>query len=333
MSTVELLRAHAPAAPEALHTRVLALRPQPRRRRARPLLLVAAAAGIAVAAALVHGFSTSAPTAPQRHIAQHLQHFKLSASGGSGGGTATTPTSAAAAPFQRNAIPAPAPNRLQHTDASIRIRVPGTDALGRATTQATRIASSLGGYAQSVVYRTPQGGGGASYLELRVPAQNVKAALTRLAGLGDLVSQQISIQDLTNELQRESAQITELRAHVAALQQALQNPALPEAQRVLLQIRLADAKRALAQRLHGRKGTLTSGATARISLVLTTQKHAAAPPPHRGRLGRMLHSAVGFLALEGIVLLFALIVASPLAVALVLLYAWRRRATDRLLME
>lgn len=331
MSTVELLRAHAPAAPEALHTRVLALRPQPRRRRVRPLLLVAAAAGIAVAAALVHGFSTSAPKAPARHgIEQHLGSV---ANVGAGAARVPKATFAPATVQGSAAVPAPAPNRLQHTDASIRVRVASTDALGEATTEATRIASSLGGYAQSVVYRTPQGGGGASYLELRVPAQNVKTALARLAGLGDLVSQRISIQDLTNELQRESAQITELRAHVVALQQALQNPALPEVQRVLLQIRLADAKRALAQRLHGRKGTLASGATARISLVLTTQKHAAAPPARRGRLGRMLHSAVGFLALEGIVLLFALIVASPLAVALGLLYAWRRRATDRLLME
>src|SRR5207302_10084835 len=32
-------------------------------------------------------------------------------------------------------------------------------------------------YAQSVDYRTPDGGGGASYLELRVPAQNVKTAI------------------------------------------------------------------------------------------------------------------------------------------------------------
>jgi hypothetical protein len=250
------------------------------------------------------------------------------ASGGSGSLDVRAPNAKAIA-----AIPAPAPNRLQHTDASIRVRVGSTDALGDATTRATRIATSLGGYAQSVVYRTPQGGGGASYLELRIPAQNVKKALSELAGLGVLVSQQISIQDLTSQLQRQSAQIAELRARIAALQTALENPALPEAQRVLLQIKLAESKRALAQRLHGRKGTLASAATSRISLVLTTQKHAAAAPPHRGRLGRMLHSAVGFLAIEGMVVLFALIVASPFAVALALLYAWRRRATERLLME
>ena len=67
--------------------------------------------------------------------------------------------------------------------------------------------------------------------------------------------------------------------------------------------------------------------------MLTTEKRAAAAPPHRGRIGRILHAAVGFLALEGIVLLFALIVASPLAVAFGLWWFWRRRATERLLME
>jgi len=67
--------------------------------------------------------------------------------------------------------------------------------------------------------------------------------------------------------------------------------------------------------------------------VLAAQKQAAAAPHHRGRVGRMLHGAIGFLALEGIVLLFALIVASPLAVALGLWWLVRRRATERLLME
>jgi hypothetical protein len=160
----------------------------------------------------------------------------------------------------------------------------------------------------------------------------VKVALTRLSDLGVLVSQQVSIQDLTAKLQLQSDEIAQLRRRVGALQEALRNPALPDAQRVLLQIKLAESRRALAQRLHGRKGTLAAGATSRISLVLTTQKHAAAPPPHRGRLGRMLHDAVGFLALEGMVLLFALIVVSPFAIGFGLLWYWRRRAADRVLL-
>jgi hypothetical protein len=327
MSTVELLRAHAPAAPEELQRRVSLLRPAPRRGpRVRPVLVLAAAATIAVLAAVVHGFSTSAPTAQP----QTKQTLTLQTGAASGSAHSFAPAKAPDTARAAVAVPAPAPGRLQHTDASIRVRV---DDVGNATTRATRIATELGGYAQSVRYRTPQNRAAVSYIELRVPAQNVKRALAQLGGLGTLVSQQLSIDDLTSTLERQSAQIAQLRRRVAALQTALHNPSLPDAQRVLLQIKLSEAKRALAQRLHGRKATLSAGATSRVSLVLENRKHAAAPPHHRGRVGRMLHSAVGFLAIEGIVLLFALIVASPFAIAVTLLWLWRRRAVDRLLME
>jgi hypothetical protein len=332
MSTVDLLRAHAPSAPDHLHRRVLELRPVERRRRVRPVLVLAIAAAIAVLAAVVHGFSTSSPSHRQTLTlgripqVQGAPTWTTADSAGSGGALSGTVGQKALVP----AVPSPAPGRLQHTDASITVRV---EDLGATTTRATRIATSLGGYAQSVVYRTPQGSGGQSFLELRIPAQHVKEALSRLAGLGVLVSQQISIQDLTTTLERQSAQIAQLHRRVAALQAALRNTALPDAQRVLLQIQLSEAKRALGQRVHGRKGTIAAGVTSRVSLVLTTKKHAAAAPPHRGRAGRMLHSAVGFLAIEGMVALFALIVISPVAVALALVWFWRRRATDRLLME
>jgi hypothetical protein len=289
------------------------------------VLVLAAAAAVAVLAAVVHGFSTSAPSG-QPHTKRTLtvQHGAVAS------GSAKVPAFSAATDQSALAAPAPAPGRLQHTDASIRVRV---DDVGRATARATRIATALGGYAQSVRYRTPQNRAAVSYIELRIPAQNVKRALAQLGGLGTLVSQQISIEDLTNTLERQSAQIAQLRRRVAALQAAVRDPSLPDAQRVLLQIKLAEAKRALAQRLHGRKSTLAAGATSRVSLVLENRKHAAAAPHHRGRLGRMIDSAVGFLAIEGIVLLFALIVASPVAIALALLWLWRRRAVDRLLME
>jgi hypothetical protein len=140
----------------------------------------------------------------------------------------------------------------------------------------------------------------------------------------------LSVTDLQTRLQTQSSQIAELRRRVAALQAAVDDPSLPAAQKVLLRIRLAEAERALAQRLHARQGTLASGATARISLVIGTEK-AITPIPHRGRIDRMLHSAVGFLALEAMVLLFALIVISPFALVAAIVWLWRRRSVDRLL--
>src|SRR4051812_29914458 len=239
MSTVELLRAHAPSAPEELHRRVLMLRPGERRRRVRPVLVLAAAGAIAVLAAVVHGFSTSSPS-PIVHTYSSGAAAKAPSAPSTAQPTWTTADSAGSGgsalegSLKQRAVAVPtSPNRLQHTDASIRVRV---DDLGTTTTRATRIATALGGYAQSVVYRTPQRGVGESFLELRIPAHNVQKALSQLAGLGVLVSQQISLQDLTNVLERQSAQIAQLHRRIAALQAALRNPALPDSQRVLLQI-------------------------------------------------------------------------------------------------
>jgi len=334
--TVErLLRAHAPHAPETLRERVLELEsaPQPRHTPSRRLVLVAlpAALAIAVLAAVVHGVVGSGSP---RAVPATKSLSAPAQSGGSVGSGSTVRSSVHASADSTQALTAPsvgAPARLQHTDASLQVRVNDVDALAAATSRATRIATSLGGYAQSVDYRTPNGGGGASYLELRVPAQNVKTAIARLGGLGTLVSQELSVTDLQQTFRTQSEQIAQLRRRVAALHAALTGVSLPEAQKVLLQIRLAESKRALAQRLNARKGTISAGTTAQISLVIGTEKAIAPVAHHRGRLGRMMHSAVGFLALEGIILLYALIVISALALVAAAVWAWRRRSGERLL--
>jgi hypothetical protein len=342
MTIGTVLRAHAPRAPESLRTRVLAL--EPRRAPSRRLVLVLALALVAaVAAAIVHGLVSPSGSKPQHAVAfgeaPHIKralapdlHPPVDSRGGSGGATwAQALPSVAGGP----ALPsvAGAPTRLQHTDASLEVRVKNTSA---ATTQATRIATSLGGYAQSVNYNSAPGGGGTASIVLRVPAQNVKAALARLEGLGRLVSQNLSVTDLEHDLQLESAQIAQLRRTIVALRTALKSPSLPDAQRVILQIRLAESKRALSQRLHARTGTITAGTTSRISLFLSTQNAVAPVPHHRGRLGRMVHSAVGFLGLEGTIVLYALIVAGPVALLAALLWSLRearRRRDERLVME
>src|SRR5947207_10387029 len=353
---VDELRAASVRAPEELRDRVLPAAParrslgtvRPSRRLA--LVVVPAAVALAVVAAIVHGFTGSGGG---RGVTEHSAAAGAKAPSW---GTTTVPTqrqlsagadgsrsgieSVVPAPAGGGALTAGAPSvggngRLQHTDASLEVRVADVDHLSDATSAATRIATSLGGYAQSVVYRTPQGGGGASYLELRVPAQNVRRALSRLAQLGALVSQQVSVEDLEHQLRAESEQIAQLRRRVAALRQALRDPALPDAQRVLLRIKLAESRRALSQQLNARKGTVAAGTTARVSVVLETKQAIVPVPHHRGRLGRMLHSAVGFLALEGTIALYALIVVAPLARVVAL--AWglaraRRRRDERRLL-
>jgi hypothetical protein len=328
MTVEALLRAHAPHAPESLRERVFAR--EPKRRRvtlpSRRLVLVAlpAALGVAVSVAVVHGIVGSGSRSVVATPTEVQQLHGAAAK------------SLAPKSWQRAAVPATRPTltpsvgasaRLQHTAASMELRVANGNDLAQSTTRATRIATSLGGYAKSVHYSS----GGTAVIDLRIPTQRVKSALARLAGLGTLVSQQLSVTDLEQQLQTQSAQVAQLRRRVAALQAAIQDPALADAQKVLLRIRLAESRRALSQRLHAQKGTIASGTTSTISLVIGTKKSVAPVSHPRGRLGRIVHSAVGFLALEAIVALFALIVISPIALVAALLWLWRRRAVDRLL--
>jgi hypothetical protein len=345
-------------APDVLRSRVLAARPLPRRSffaqrppRRFALVVLPGVLAVAVTAAIVHGLTTgssprpvtfgqpavvhggAAPNAKRAAVPPTSTWSADSGTGSSGavGGAVNNLKSAT----QSALAPTATSGRLAHTDASLEVRVADTEHLSAATSAATRIATSLGGYAQSVDYQTPQGGSGTASIELRVPAQNVQRALTRIAALGKLVSQEVSVNDLQHALQVESAQIAQLRRRVAALRTAIADPALADAQRVLLQIKLAESKRALSQRLHARKGTISAGTTARISLVLGTEHSVITPAPPRGRTSRMLHSAVGFLGLEGTIALYALIVISPLAVlgglAWGLARARRRRDEQRLL--
>jgi hypothetical protein len=319
-----------------LRERVFALEPKERRLSlpSRRLVLVAlpAAVGIAVSVAVVHGIigsSSTQPTAAHRSLVAGVTAptWTSATEGGAVLGQLQKVPDAAAAKSVAAAPSVGSPARLQHTDASMQIRVATDDELAQATTRATRIATSLGGYAKSVNYRSQ----GTSVIDLRIPTQNVKTALARLAGLGTLVSQELSVTDLQQQLQNQSAQIAQLRRRIAALQAAVRDPSLADAQKVLLRIRLAESQRALSQRLHARTGTISAGTTSSVSLVIDTQKAAASVPHPRGRLGRMVHSAVGFLALEAIIALYALIVISPLAIVAALLWFWRRRSVDRLL--
>jgi hypothetical protein len=366
---VSELRATAPAAPDSLRDRVLEGAPAPRRHRSKKrrlaLVVVPLAVVLALGAAFVHGFvnsgsdhssaelspvtrvpgaATSATNGAVRHsIARQSVHneralgplkqgvqkksYALGYSGYAPGRPKALATDAGAL-----AIPT---NRLVHAAASLEVRVPGRSELSKATNQATQDVAALGGYAQSVRYSASHNGGGSAVLALRVPVQKAETAIGKLGGLGTLLSQQVSTQDLQAKLTSQTSQIGSLKRAIAVYESALQSTTLPASQRAILQIRLNNARRSLSRLEHARKGTLAAGANADISLVLTTQKGAVVATHHReGRLGRLLGDAAHFLALEGIILLYALIVLAPV-ILLVALGWWilreRRRREERLL--
>jgi hypothetical protein len=342
-ATIDAVREAPPRAPERLRERVGTLPRQEQRTLALPrprralLAVTAGAAALAVGLAALHGLRTpsGSPVAEStvsggtvtRQAKAPSTFDQAVPAPATGGG-------ALGQPLQTQAAPAPSGKRLQRYQASITVRVE-SDKLGRATNRATQIARSLGGYAASVQYRTPQGQPGESFLELRIPTQNVQEALARLTSLGTLASQQVFVKDLQQIFERQTAQIAELRQRVRLLTDTLKSQSLTPVQRIQLQLELADAKRALAQRTHARKGTIAAGTLARVSLVLTEAQHAAVPPVHHGRLHRILTSAVSFLALEATILLYGLIVVGPL-LALAAAAWWglgirRRRDEARLL--
>jgi hypothetical protein len=366
---VSELRANPPVAPERLRQRVLELGPAsrsrraalPRSRRGRALAVVLVAAAIAVGAALVHGFVSSGSNAAANEAVHGFAQLAPStiAHRALKGGSTTTVVQAGTArapkafetykgaagnsgqPLNLDNLPAAEvltipKDRLVHADASLQVHVGGHSALTSATNKATQIVSSLGGYAQSVQYQSETKGGGSSFLALKVPVGKAQTAIGRLAQLGTLVSQQVSTQDLQQTLTRQTNGIGTLRRAIAVYEQALKTP-LTASQRIEIQIKLANARHSVKVLRKARAGTVASGAAADISLTLTTSKSSIVGGGSHtsGRFDRLLGGAAGFLALEGIIVLYALVVLSPLLVigglASVFLRERRRRDERRLL--
>lgn len=231
-------------------------------------------------------------------------------------------------------------NRLVHADASLEVRVGSRAALSRATNKATQIVSHLGGYAQNVRYQASRQGYGNAYLALRVPVGKAQTAIAQLGALGMLVQQEIQTQDLQHQLTHQNSQIGSLRRAIGIYQQALNSGTLSGSQRVEVQIKLANAEHTLAAVRKQRSGTVAAGATADISLVLTTSKHAfvGGGRHHHGggsAFTRRLGDAAHFLGLEGIYVLYALVLLSPFILLGGLgwaLFRERRRRDERRLL-
>jgi hypothetical protein len=338
------------------------------------LVVVPVAVALAVGAALVHGFVSSrsdrAATAPLNALAvtnptskgaEHLAAGVAAKRTLTHGDNATNlqKLRAVPRPVETNALNSPTfsasgstqsysmeqglatvtipKNRLVHADATLQVRVPSHSALTHATNQATKIVGTLGGYAQSVQYQSSRNGTGNAFLDLRVPVGKAEIALAKLASLGTLVSQQVSTQDLQQQYTQQTNSIGTLRREIAVYVQALQSTTLSATERVAIQIKLENARHSLKLLKKARTATVAQGATADISLTLTTNKDAGIVPAHHttGRFDRLLGSAARFLALEGIVFLYALVVLAPFlilaGVTWWILRERRRREESRLL--
>ncbi len=204
------------------------------------------------------------------------------------------------------------------------LRVKDADALTDRTNEAMRVVRSYGGYVASVEQSTLAGQPGRAELALRVPVSRVEAVLVRLSALGAVTERHLSIRDLEQVVRQQRARIVQLRLRVGRLTETLRGSLAPDV-RLRLQLQLEEARRQLSSATGSNRTTLRDAALSRVSLTLTTQKAVGATKKGgAGRIERAARDAGSFLAAAGAVVLYLLIVLSPLFV-LALLAAWGTR--------
>ena len=309
------LRAARPAAPAELreHVRRIAAAAEPERRprltwRRALVLAVPVAAALAGAALLVPRGSHRAAVEPQPYQAVN--------SGAAARAKAAAPAQAAAA------IPRPSRNRVQRIGASLQLRVPNPQAVSDATKQAVAIARSLGGYPSRLTVDA-QGRSGYASIVLRIPKQHIQQAVTRLSGLGTIVGENVTIQDLQTQVDASARKLKRLEARLAYWQ------AQPQTEQAQKQV--ASFTAAIAKLRRSRAATIRSASFATLALQLSTRP---APPVVHQSHGP-LHGLGTALRWLGIGAVYALALGGPIVLLLALCWlaarSVRRRREDALL--
>jgi hypothetical protein len=328
------LRSARPSASPELRERVLAVAAQeePRRPRrfalppVRRMALVAAPAVVAVAVggALVHGLV---------HSGKSAQKAAATVASGSAGSDQLVPrpyggVSKDRALTEKQPFSTALPNttsRFQQYGAFMRLQVKNLDALSDTTKRAMRFARLVGGYVAYVRYSSPTQGQGSASLIVRVPIDRVQDVIEEYSNLGTILSQKVSVVDVTKAVEEESREIARLQALIARLEAGGVTPAE--------RYRLNEANARLDYLTKHKAATVRRAQFARVTLELVTKpKHAAAAA---GRFDRTMSDAGGVLVREAEILLYALIVAGPLLLVGLGAVAFgrmqRRRFEDRIL--
>ena len=216
--------------------------------------------------------------------------------------------------------PAPATGRAQRFSAQLTLSVKNIDALSDATQQALRITRDLGGYLITASYATTDSG--FSSLTLKVPTANVQQAIVRLSDLGKIVGQQVQIDDLQGQVDELAKRETALRVQIAGLSERLAATDISAATRAALEARRDAARSELAKVRVASAQVDAEARFATIQLTMQTpQSSTVVPLP--SRFDNVVDRAVEILAVEAMVVLYALVIVGPLA--LLVLLAWLAR--------
>jgi len=328
------LRASRPSAPAQLRGRVRELAAeQPARPRwaslrfpirRSVLVAVPATVALAIAAAGVVGLSRSdAPT--QGSLAQRAPSVPGELA------PATKAQANTPAPAFGAADSAAGP-RAQRVSATLTVEVRDPDAVSRAAQDALELTRSLGGYVVSSSVTT--GEQGSASLTVRVPVARVQDAITGLSGLGRIVSQQVAVEDLQDQLdqlehRRASLveQITRITARLESEDLDAEATAALEARRRALRSELRAVRAQIA-------GTNAEARMSTIQLSIVTPDASGTVVPD-SRIDRTIDQALNVLAWEGVVALGMLIVLAPFALVGLALWlglrVYRRHEEERLL--
>lgn len=345
-----LLRSSRPAAPAALREQVRTIAARETERRpltallsarlprpqARLLLVPAAAAVLLVATAGVVGIVRSGD-------APGTMALEAGRDTGERAGTKETAPSAepldsaTAAPAvpgtatQDQAIGA-ATDRAQRVSATLTVEVEDPEAVSRAAQEALDLTRSLGGHVVHSSVAT--GDQGSASLTVRVPVDKVQEAVVQLSGLGRIVSQQVTIDDLQESLDALERRERSVREQIARITARLSGASLDDETRAVLEARRRALRSELRELQRGISSTRAEASMATIQLtVLTEDALGGVSTP--SRVDRTLDEAVNVLVWEAVITLAIAIVAAP--VALLALAGWlgrrfyRRREEERLL--
>jgi hypothetical protein len=345
---IQELRTTRPAAPAALRARVRQLATverQPRAQRAggflaglrlparrAVLVVVPAAAALALVSAGTLGIvrSGGSTEAFERQTAPGLTSqsgptTELAVPQG-----ATDSTGAPSTPG--TAATGKSLDRAERVSATLTVEVPDSGAVGDAAQDVLTLTRSLGGYVVSSNVVT--GDEGSAAIVVRVPSDRVQQAIVELSTIGRIVSQQVTIEDLQEELDAMQRRANSLRQQIARITARLESETLDAETRAVLEAR----RRALRAELRQLRGGIAASqaearmATIQLAVVTPGQTGAVVPP---SRLDRTLDEALSVLLWEGVIALAIAIVLAPFA--LVALAVWlghrlyRRREEERLL--
>jgi hypothetical protein len=329
------LRASRPSAPADLRTRVRTIASKEPRQapwatwrfpvRRGMLVAVPAAAALALASAGVLGLARSDNPQAIRQAAVDEEATAQSAAPNAFGATGTGASGAGKAADA-------AGQRAQRVSASLTIEVANPDAVSRAAQDALDLTRSLGGYVVSSSVATSEQG--SASLTVRVPVDRVQDAIAGLSGLGRIVSQQVTIDDLQQNLDELTHRQASVLGQIARIRARLDSESLDAQTEAVLRTRLGILRSELRALRQGISSTEAEARMSTIQLTVVTPGAYGAVAP-TSRIDRTIDEAVGVLAWEGVIALGLLIVLAPFA--LVAFAAWlgrrfyRRREEERLL--